>query len=192
MGIEAGTGNVAQLGGMSAAAQSNAISAAGSLAVSAISTWNSHKLDKIRYKMQAQQKEFQDKTAFENRQFQSWIATGNREKLRASLASEKLALEIDTLVTRARIENQASAAGISNVSGVVRDFQKSALRKEMYQNSTHVDKLEASRMAIIDTQRTQTVRYDPAPAQSRSSAFAQFGIDAFKIGKTAFGPAGKG
>lgn len=162
--------------------------ALGQLAVTAISAFNSYQMDKIRYEMEQDVANFKRKTRIENRLQQAWFGARNQAKLKESLASERLALDIEQMKQTAAAKNKLSAANIGNTSSVVRDIKREQLREDLYQEREQTQQLEKLKVSTIDAQKSQEVVYDAAPAQSSFTAFGNFGIDALKIGKAAYQP----
>ena len=159
----------------------------GEIANSAIASFHSYQMDKIKYQMQADAVAFKRAAEEQRRRQQGWMYARNKEKLQESLASERLAMDIEHMKTAAQVQNAAVAANVSNASSVVRDVQRQQLRAELYQERDHLNQLEKLKIQAYDTQRSDEVLYEPQ-APSTVGALGQFGIKAVSIGQEAYKP----
>lgn len=157
------------------------------VANAAVASFHSYQMDKVRFEMEADRANFKRAALAESRRQQGFFYGHNREKLEESLASEKLAMDIEHMKDTARVKNAAVAANISNASSVVRDVERSHLRAELYQERQHINQLEKLKVQAIEAQRSQEVIYDPQKPNAVGAA-AQFGVKALKIGQAAYSP----
>ena len=159
----------------------------GQVAGTAISSWNSYQLDRISFQMQRDVAKYQREAKAQSRRQQGWLYSRNKEKLKESMYSEKLAMDIDSMRQTASIQNSAVAANVSNASSVVRDARRQQLRAELYQDRAHLNQLEKLQVESLDSMRNDQIVYDPT-APSAGGAMLQFGVEALEIGQAAYKP----
>jgi hypothetical protein len=160
--------------------------AIGSVALSAVSSWNSFQMDKINSQMAQDAAQFQRDTLTELRKQQGWAYGVNKEKLKQSLASERLAMDVTQMQELGAARNAAAAANVSNASGISRDIERAQMRADLYQDRAELDKLQALKVQSLDSQSAPKVIYD-APKPDLAGSLAQFGISAVSIGQAAYG-----
>lgn len=148
------------------------------IAMGAVSSYNAHKMDQIRWKTQQQQRDFQRKYKTEQRIQNGWIAQRNRENIRQAQWAEKLVFEVDAMKKTAQAINEASAIGVSNVSAAAKDIQKQKLRADISISRANTRALEENMISNVDANRSKGIIYDANPAQPASQAMYQFGIGA--------------
>jgi hypothetical protein len=157
------------------------------VANSAIASFHSYQMDKIRFQMENDILKFKREALAERRRQQSWVSSVNRDRLKESLASERLAFEIDSMKKVAQVQNQASALGMSNAPSIVRDQQRQQLRSELYLQRSQLNKLEQLSVSAYDAQRSNETLYEPAAVDTFGAA-SQFGITMLEVGKAAYKP----
>lgn len=163
-----------------------AVSAIGQIALAAIATDHSVKMDKLKYKQQRDIYDYKSKSRAQARLQSVFFSARNRQKLDEAQASEQLAMGINHMKQTAAVANAALAGGVDNASAVIGDVQKQQMRAEMYQDMDQANAREQLAVNSIDSQRNKEILYDPSKPSS-SGAWTEFGITALSVGDAAYG-----
>ena len=166
-------------------------SAMGAVAMTAIASWNSFQMDKINYQMQMDQLNFQKEARAENRRFSAFVTMQNKDKLNEAMMSEKLALDIDQMKSKASVQNEAQVYNFNAAPSIVRDIERQMLRQDLYQEREQRNRMQQVDAAGVDASRSPSVLYEPAKPDAMNQV-AEFTTSALQIGEAAYGRFTKG
>lgn len=170
--------------GSSAGVQLGA-SVLGQIATTAIGAYSAHQMDKIRSRMVQDAREHARTMDTLARKQHAWLAQMNRDRLKESLISEQLVLEVDQMKKVGTVQAAIAASGAAggSMKAVLQNTLRERAQARFIQQEEIKDRLVSHDVASV--QPGKGVQYD-APEPSKGAALAQFGIETIRIGREAY------